>query len=175
MNRARTIFCIGLAAGLSLTSIDSANAIKILMHGREAGATFRDDPFVLMHLESVFGAENVDYLRGVDAAADGSSANGFDVVYISSTMASGDTRSKYEDSPVGIVFGENALSHDDNAGNFMMSDLGTNNDNVTDRQTISIVNASHPLAAGLSGEVTVLNSPINNYWWQYARNARRRR
>jgi hypothetical protein len=169
MGGLKNVCCVALALSLSFVFVNSANAIRILMHGREPGATFRDDPFVLQHLESAFGADNVDYLRGADAAADGSSATGYDVVYISSTMASGDTRGKYEDSPVGIVFGENALAHDDNVGNFMLSDLGTNNDNVTDRDSIMIENPSHPLAAGLSGEVTVLNSPINNYWWQYAR------
>jgi hypothetical protein len=158
-----------LVVGLSLPLADSAHAIKILMHGREPGPTFRDDPFTFMHLETVFGAANVDYIQGSTAPADGSAATGYDVLYISSTMASSDTRDKYEDSPVGIVDSENALVHDNNVGNFFLSDAGGNRDNYTviDLQKINILEPSHPLAAGLSGEVTVFNSPTSN-WWQFA-------
>src|SRR4029079_12147397 len=105
------------------------------MHGREAAPSFRDDPITFAHLQSVFGAENVTYLQGSMAPADGSAVNGFDVLYISSSMASGDTRDKYEDSTVGIVCSENALIHDNNDGNFMLSDAGGNQDNINDRQT----------------------------------------
>jgi hypothetical protein len=126
-------------------------------------------------LEQVFGADNVDYMAGIDAEPDGSSANGYDVVYISSTMASSNTREKYEDSTVGIVFGENALISDDSIGNFMMSDSGGNQDMVTnlEKTKINIVDPSHPLAAGLSGEVTVFDSEptlvSGGYWWQFGR------
>jgi len=140
-----------------------------LMHGRNAAPSHGDDLFTFNHLESVFGAENVDFMEGLVAAADGSSANGYDVVYISSSMASSNTRGKYEDSPVGIVCSENALIHDNNDGNFMLSDAGGNQDNVlTERDKINIVDPSHPLAAGLSGEVKVFDVPTGN-WWQFGR------
>jgi hypothetical protein len=165
----RPSICLILTVALSLTFVDSAMAIRILMHGREPVPGFRDDPFVFSHLEEVFGAENVDYMQGSTAAADGSSATGYDVVFISSTMASGDTRDKYEDSPVGIVCDENALIHDNNVGNFMLSDAGGNQDNTVDVLTkINIVDPSHPLAAGLSGEVTVFKTEGGN-WWQFGR------
>jgi len=128
MRTLRTFVCIVLATGLSLVFVDSATAIKILMHGREATAVFRDDPFVLAHLETTYGAANVTYMQGSAAAADGSSANGFDVVFLSSTMASSATRDKYEGSTVGVVTGENALISDDSVGNFMLSDTGGNQD-----------------------------------------------
>jgi hypothetical protein len=164
--------CFGLSAiAVFFIYADSASAIKILMHGREVVPAFRDDQFLFDHLEQVFGAENVDYMAGIDAAADGSSANGYDVVYISSTMASSNTRDKYEDSTVGIVFGENALSNDDTAGNFMLVEASTNSDMTLDRRKINIVDPSHPLAGGLSGEVTVYDSEPSavsgGYWWQY--------
>jgi hypothetical protein len=111
-----------------------------------------------MHLESVFGAENVDYIQGSEAAADGSSANGYDVVFLSSTMASSATRDKYEDSTVGVVTSENALISDGSVGNFFLSDSGGNADGTKIRQQIDILDPSHPLAAGLSGTVTVYNS-----------------
>ena len=88
------------------------------MHGRDPTANFRDDPFIYQHFQNRYGIANVTYMQGSTAAADGSSAAGFDVVFISSTMGSGDTRNKYEDSPVGIVFDEGALVHDNNIGNY---------------------------------------------------------
>src|SRR5688500_5781136 len=86
-------------------------------------------------------------------------------------MASSNTRGKYEDSPVGIVCDENALIHDNNEGNFFLSDAGGNRDNyINEVQKINIVDPTHPLAAGLSGEVTVFNSLTGN-WWQFAQGA----
>jgi hypothetical protein len=173
MQALKTTYCGVLAVGIILICVDSAAAIRILMHGREPVPTFRDDLFTFQHLEQVFGADNVDYMAGVDAPADGSAANGYDVLYLSSTMASSVLRDKYEDSTVGIVLGENALAHDDNVGNFMMSDLGGNSDMTLDRRKINIVNSSHSLADGLSGEVTVFDSEPSavsgGYWWQYGR------
>src|SRR6476659_7158537 len=66
----------------------TAHAAVILMHGREDGPTFRDDGVLYAHLQSVFGDDNVVYMRGASAAADGSSANGFDAIVISSSLAS---------------------------------------------------------------------------------------
>ncbi len=182
MRTLRTVCCIVLAAGIPVTFVDSAAAIRILMHGREATASFRDDPFVLAHLEATYGASTgctdncvVDYIQGSAAAADGSSANGYDVLFLSSTMASSATRDKYENSTVGVVTGENALISDDPVGNFMLSDTGGNQDatpGTLGRKTIKILDPSHPLAAGLSGDVTVFNTtPTDTYWWQFARGA----
>jgi hypothetical protein len=167
--------CAVIVVVLSLVFADTANAIKVLMHGRDPGATFRDDSFVYSHLQNRYGAANVTYMQGSTAASDGSSANGFDVIFISSTMASSATRDKYEDSTKGIVLGENALVTDDSVGNFMLSDGGGNQDATAatlGKTKINILNSGHPLAAGLSGEVTVFNTtPTDTYWWQFARGA----
>ena len=169
----RTSLSVVLALASLLVFVNSAQAITVLMHGRDPGATFRDDPFIYAHLQARYGAANVTYMAGVDAAADGSSANGFDVVFISSTMASSDTRNKYEDSPVGVVNDEGALVHDNNLGNFMLSDSNGNLDGTpatTGKTKINILDPTHPLAAGLSGEVTVFNTtPTDTYWWQFGR------
>jgi hypothetical protein len=162
----RLVSRVALAALIPLAIAQPAAAIRILMHGRLDVPAFGDDQFVFEHLEQEFGADNVDYIMGSMAAADGSSANGYDVLFISSTMASGDTRGKYADSPVGIVCDENALIHDNNVGNFMLSDAGGNQNMVDDRQKLRILNPTHPLAAGLSGEITVFKTPVAN-WWQY--------
>jgi hypothetical protein len=173
MKTLRTVSNITVATISLLVFVDSAEAIKVLMHGRDPTANFRDDPFIFQHLQNRYGADNVTYMQGSMAAPDGSSAVGFDVVFISSTMASGDTRNKYEDSPVGIVFDEGALVHDNNIGNFMLSDSNNNQDatpSTLGKKFINIVDPTHPLAAGLSGQVTVFNTtPTDTYWWQIGR------
>src|SRR5687767_13629925 len=103
LRAASTLF---LAAGLFLSLTNPAHAIKILMHGRNAAPSHGDDLTTFNYLVSVYGEDNVDFMEGLIAAADGSSAIGYDVVYISSSMASSNTRGKYEDSPVGIVCDE---------------------------------------------------------------------
>jgi PEP-CTERM motif len=163
-----------IVATLSLLIfVDSAHAIKVLMHGRDATANFRDDPFIYQHLQTQYGIPNVTYMQGSTAAADGSSAAGFDVVFISSTMASGDTRNKYEDATIGVVFDEAALVHDNNIGNSMLTDNNNNQDGTPStlgRRFINILDSTHPLAAGLSGQVTVFNTtPTDTYWWQIGR------
>jgi len=171
----RSFSCAVIVVVLSLVFTGTANAITVLMHGRNPAADFRDDSFVYSHLQTKYGAANVTYMQGSVAAPDGSSANGFDVVFISSTMASSATRNKYEDSTKGIVLGENALVSDDDVGNFMLSDAGGNQDATPatlSKTKITILDPSHPLAAGLSGEVTVFNTtPTDTYWWQFARGA----
>jgi hypothetical protein len=169
----RNFSCAVIVVALTFVFTGTASAIKVLMHGRDATANFRDDPFIFSHLQSVYGAANVTYMQGSTAAADGSSAAGFDVVFISSTMGSGDTRNKYEQSPVGIVFDEGALVHDNNVGNYMLSDSNNNQDGTPStlgKRFINITDSTHPLAAGLSGQVTVFNTtPTDTYWWQLGR------
>ena len=180
MRTLRTISCVVLAAAFSLTFVDSAQAIKILMHGRainpyDPADPFKDqmgeDRFVLSYLRTVYGANNVDYMRGEFANPDGSTANGYDVIYLSSSMNTAIIRNKYEDSPVGVVNSESNTDSDNTIGNFMLSDdsgdYGYNPlipplpDPATFpvRHNISILNPSHPLAAGLSGTVQIFRNP----------------
>jgi len=176
----RTISCVVLAAGLSLVFVDSAEAIKILFHGRNPGAgippepLFRGDPAAFDHLQAVFGASNVDFMEGILAAADGSSAIGYDVVFISGGMASSNTRNKYEDSPVGIVSGEHAITSCCTVGNFAMVTGTGGSDGLKIRNAIDIMAPSHPIAAGLSGHVMFFSSTVpsndpilGTQWSQY--------
>ena len=133
-----------------------AAAQKVLFHGREAGPTFGADGNVMTHLEGLFGAGNVTYMQGTAAAADGSSADGFDLVVISSTLDSGNVRNKYEDTPKGLVNWEQALFGSNTVGNFMLSTAGTTGNDVT---TLTINDPTSPLAAGLSGDVVVFSQP----------------
>ena len=82
------VMCVVLMTGLSAVLADSAAATKILFHGREASPV-RGDVFAVAHLKSIHGDENVTYMKGTDAAMDGSDANGFDVVVLSSQARSG--------------------------------------------------------------------------------------
>lgn len=180
MSISRSILSLVLAAGLCLTIVDSASAIRILFHGRNPGAgdppepTFRGDPAAFDHLQSVFGENNVVFMQGIDAAPDGSSANGFDVVFISGTMASSNTRGKYVDSPVGIVSGEHAITSCCTVGNFAMVTSTGGSDGTKIRNYIDIMDPSHPIAAGLSGHVRFFSSDLpssdglfGTQWAQY--------
>jgi hypothetical protein len=160
----RGILWAAFVVGCCVVWASSASATKILFHGRELDATFGDDGSVLESLEQTYGRDNVTYMAGSDAAFDGSSADGFDVVILSSSMPSSAVRDIYEDSPVGIVNWENALIRSSDVGNFFLSQSSGNEDESSTLTQIDIVDPSHPLAAGLSGTVTVYEQPN---WHQY--------
>jgi hypothetical protein len=133
---------------------------KVLFHGATAiDALTAPDDLMLARLQTLFGAPNVTYMAAPDSADDGSSANGFNALVISSTVASADVRgtatvSKYENSPVGILNMEAAVM-DCGVGELCLASGGASN-SLGD--TIDILNPTHPLAAGLSGTVTVFNT-----------------
>ena len=152
------LLCMLCVLSLAAVALDASVAVgaTILFHGPNAAADAGDDAAVLTHLQSVYGAANVTYMQGSAAAADGSSANGYDAVIISSTLASADVRNKYENTTAGVLNWESALMRQA-AGEFNMTVSGR----TLDAQTqINIVDPSHPLAAGLSGVVTVTTSPL---------------
>ena len=150
------------ASGLAL--FDAAVAysqtpnIRILFHGSGVEPTGGADGAVMAHLQGRYGPDNVVYMQGDMAAADGSDANGFDVVIISSTLGSGTVRNKYEDTPVGLMNWEQALMRQA-AGEFNMSVGGRTQ---PDETQIEIVDPTHPIAAGLSGTVDVYSAPNTN-------------
>ena len=143
------------ASMMAVSAVQPAAAATILFHGGGAGATSGGDAAVLAHLQSVYGVDNVTYMQGEMAAADGSSADGFDAVIISSTLGSGTVRNKYEDLPKGLMNWEQALMRQ-RGGEFNMSENGQTQG---DQTQIEIVDPTHPLAAGLSGVVTVADAP----------------
>jgi hypothetical protein len=173
-----TISCVVLAAAFTLTIAESAQAIKILMHGRANNPYDPSDPFasqmgedrfVLSYLRTVYGYNNVDYMRGEFAAPDGSTAAGYDVIYLSSSMNTTIIRGKYEDSTVGVVNSESNTDSTGTLGNFMLSSGSTdygydvlnppNPAGYPVRHFINILNPNHPLAGGLSGLVQVFRNP----------------
>ena len=148
----RTLFAAAAVAAMLALPAGVARGATILFHGKNATASAGADGAVLAHLQSLYGAANVTYMKGSAAAGDGSSAAGYDAVIVSSTISSGDVRNKYEDATQGVMDWEAALYGTD-AGNFQMS-TGFNQLMGTETQ-ITIADPAHPLAAGLSGTVTV--------------------
>ena len=141
-----------------------AAGARILFHGSGVEPVDGADGAVMTHLQDRYGADNVVYMQGDMAAADGSDANGFDVVIISSTLSSGTVRNKYEDTPVGLMNWEQALMRQ-REGEFNMSENGRTQ---PDETQIEIVDPAHPIAAGLSGTIDVYSAPNTN---SYGRDA----
>ncbi|WP_199614049.1 hypothetical protein [Paenibacillus alkalitolerans] len=82
------------------------------------------------------------------------SADGFDVVFVSSSISSGKVGTKLYNSPVPVVYAEpQNISDIDLAGWDDTVDNGTVNG-----KTIKIKDANHPLAAGLNGNIDVYKS-----------------
>jgi len=149
------LFSLVLLASLPV----NVKAQKILFHGGAAGPTQGTDGDVFDHLEARYGAGSVTYMEGNAAAADGSSANGFNIVIISSTLGSGSVRNKYEDVAIPVLNWEQALTDSSSAGDFFLSGTARTNGG---QSAIDIVKPEHfiPSAAGeLTGTVTVMDSP----------------
>lgn len=158
--KTKVLATLAVAAIAYSTSFDSAFAVDILFHGADVEATAGADGAVFDHLKSRYGADNVTYMQGDMAAADGSTADAFDLVIISSTLNSGTVRGKYADTTVGLMNWEQALNRQA-AGEFNMSVGGATGEAQTE---ITIVDPTSPLAAGLSGSVTVFDAPATTQW-----------
>ncbi len=155
MNKIR-LMCGLMVMSVTVWSVGAQTAFsqsKILFHGADVEATAGADGDVKTHLEN--NGYDVTYMQGEMAAADGSTADGFDLVMISSTLNSGTVRGKYEDTPVSLMNWEQALFRQA-AGEYNMSVGGVTGNDQTE---IIITDPTSPLAAGLSGTVTVFDSP----------------
>jgi hypothetical protein len=126
------------------------------MHGMNVAPDFGADGEVFDFLVNKLGAANVTYMQGALAAADGSSADGFSAVIISSTLDSGTVRNKYEDLALPILNWEQALTDDSDPGDFQLSDTGATPGDLT---ALDIVDSDHFITSGLAGVVEVVNTP----------------
>ncbi|MCZ6855944.1 MAG: dockerin type I domain-containing protein [Gammaproteobacteria bacterium] len=127
---------------------------KVLFHGSGTGATGGTDGAVFDFLVEKLGEDNVTYMQGDAAAANGSSADGFDAVIISSTLGSGTVRNKYEDLALPLLNWEQALTRQA-AGEFNLSIGGRTNGGSSQ---IEIVEPDHFITAGLEGTIEVVES-----------------
>jgi hypothetical protein len=90
-------------------------------------------------------------------------AEGKSLVIISSTVSSGDINVKFTDLAVPVINWEEAVMDD----LLMTGDSGAEPDHhgsTGNLSQIDILDPSHPLAAGLSGNVTVTSSPQTMSW-----------
>lgn len=89
-------------------------------------------------------------------------ANGKDLVIVSSTVGSGDVNTKFRDVAVPVIQWEQALQDD-----FLMTlnTADTDRGTAADQTEGNIVNADHPLAAGLSLGTKTLGTVPESFSW----------
>lgn len=87
-------------------------------------------------------------------------AGGKTLIVVSSTVASGDVAAKFRSVPIPVVNWEQAIQDDFS----MTGNGGTDHATIAGQLELEIVNPSHPLAAGLSGFVTIVND-LDTFSW----------
>lgn len=96
-----------------------------------------------------------------DSAATTADATGKSLVLVSSTVTSGNVNTKFKSVAVPVLTWESALGrYMGMTGQNSVSDFGTSGSQTS----LLIENPSHPLAAGLSGNVAVV-SPAQTFSW----------
>jgi hypothetical protein len=149
----------GLTATSGPVRIIFGNVPTILFISSANPMTDAGDIAVVNRLESQgFLVEVVD-----DNVSDTAQADGKALVVISSTVGSGNVAAKFADVAVPVINWEEAIFDDMR----MTGDSGAAPDHhgsTGNLTQIDILNASHPLAAGLSGTVTVTSSPQTMSW-----------
>jgi len=154
--RTMTVLPLAAVAVIFAAVPPSAEAAKILFVGSGSTPSAGADGAVMTHLTSRYGTaatlgdEGVFYKQ--DTASATADAALVDAVIISSTPNSGNVRNKFQDVTQGVMDWEAAL-YGTTTGNFQMS-TGFGQAAGTETQ-ITIEDPAHPLAAGLSGTVTV--------------------
>lgn len=114
------------------------------------------DSAVIERLESL--GETVTVVK--DSASTTSSANGMELVVISDSVAPGRVNNKFTGVAVPVLAFEPWLY--DNLG--MTGSVASTHYGRSGNKTQIRVIGTHPLAAGLSGVVTVSNSPVSQSW-----------
>lgn len=158
-----------LFAGALLTGAARAATILCVFRDRdpaEPGVQMRDyeDP---PYLERLRNLGHTVILRGVsdadpnspDHAQTSDVTPGIDAVFISGSVAASQIGDVYRYVPVPVIFSENAILDDlalsDDAAGQYANIFGA----IAGQTNLVIVNPAHPMAAGLSGEVTVYQTP----------------
>ena len=91
-------------------------------------------------------------------ASNTASANGHTVVFVSSTVASGDVANKFSELSIGVFNWEQAVQQQSRM-NFLTEVAERNNDGTFTQLTITAGGAGSPLAAGLAaGTYSVTNA-----------------
>lgn len=121
------------------------------LNGADAGAVARLQ-------RTGFGVRLVEAPSSTSADAEGKA-----LVLVSSTVNSGDVGAKFRDVEIPVIVWEQAVQDD-----FQMTgDIGDFDRGTLGGQTeVEIIDSSHPLAAGLSGIVPIVNS-AETFSWGY--------
>ena len=130
----RFLTSLSVVASMFMLGTAAFGQSKVLFHGSATDATGGTDGDVFDFLVDKLGEDNVTYMQGDQAANDGSSADGFDALIISSTLGSGTVRGKYENLALPLLNWEQALTREA-AGEFNLSVGGrTNGETGRDRE-----------------------------------------
>lgn len=119
---------------------------------------------------------NVDVLSASEATT--TDANGKDLIIISESVEPAEVNTKFRDVAVPILTWEGWLQDDlgmvptgtdtprspSMDGSLLDKDRGTYGE-VTGQVAVHIADATHPLAAGLAGDVITVSSPLNKFHW----------
>jgi hypothetical protein len=95
-----------------------------------------------------------------DSASTTADANAKVLVIISSTITSGNVSTKFRNVTVPVIDWEHAV--EDDFG--MTGNASTDHNTIGGQTDLEIINSSHPLAAGLSGTVTITSIPETFTW-----------
>jgi hypothetical protein len=88
-------------------------------------------------------------------------ADGKQLIVISSTVASGDVNTKFRNTAVPVIMWEQAVQDD-----FLMTlDTATDHNTATGQTQLNIVNATHPLAAGLTAGLKTVSTTAVDFSW----------
>ncbi|MEQ8675488.1 MAG: BNR-4 repeat-containing protein [Aggregatilineales bacterium] len=96
-----------------------------------------------------------------DELTQSSDANGKSLIVVSATVSSGDVNTKFRDLSVPVLMLEPALF--DDMGMTGATD-GVDYGSTQNQNSITILNVSHPLAAGLSGTIQVVTQSMRMNW-----------
>ncbi len=129
-----------------------SEAPKVLFIGAGTDPTSGADGAVMTFLEGRYGAENVTYQRA--STVNSGDELAFDALIISSTIGSGDGRTKFQNSTTGVLNWEEALVDDDN-GEFQMSIVNK----PGGKTAIDIVDNTHYITDGFDlGPLTIFDT-----------------
>lgn len=136
----RPTSCVALLAiAVAVHGASDVQAQRVLFHGSGIEPVDGADADVFDFLVEKLGDDNVSYLQGDMAANDGSDADGFDALIISSTLGSGTVRGKYADAALPVLNWEQALKRAQ-PGEFNMSNGGAT---VAGQFEIEIIDNTH--------------------------------
>jgi hypothetical protein len=128
-----------------LAAAKQASAVSILFVGMDPTPTYAADGAAYAFLRDRFYYAQVDYVQA--SVATTASANGYDLLVISSTPGSEHIRDKWDTIRTGILNWEQAVT-DDDGNEFMMADSLI--PVAADPVQIDITNTSHPITAGFA-------------------------